>query len=222
MRARLVFRTRSPTSGTIRVVDHGRERRLVVNGAILSVLPTDGDWRRVRREYWWHALVSGELPPRPSVLLVGLGGGTQIHLLRALATPRLVTAIERDPVIVRVANDWFGLRRLGDLEVLCAEAAVALAALRRSRRRFDFVMEDVAYDDTSERALALARAAAGLVAPRGTLVVNRHRRADAHALAEALRSMFGTVRLRRVRREAENVLVCALGRLSRRTSPGSA
>ena len=197
------------------MVDVGRERRLVVEGAILSAMPRDGDWGRVRREYWWRALVEAGLPARPSVLLVGLGGGTQVHLLHDLVRPRRITAIERDPAIVRVANDWFGLASVGNLEVLCAEAQLAVAGLARARRRFDFVMEDVAYDQPSAPALALACAAARLVAPDGTLVVNRHRRSDAGALAAALAGRFRTVALKRVQREAENVLVCARGRLSR-------
>jgi len=66
-------------------VDYRRERRLIVSGDILSVYPLDGDWSAVRREYWWQALATVPLPSRPAVLLVGLGGGTQLHLLRALA-----------------------------------------------------------------------------------------------------------------------------------------
>src|SRR3989442_1729741 len=51
------------------------ERRLMVHGEILSIYPLNGDWRPVRREYWWKALDAVELPRRPSALLVGLGGG---------------------------------------------------------------------------------------------------------------------------------------------------
>src|SRR2546426_5491190 len=79
-RSRTVFETRSRASERIRVVDYRVERRLLVSGEILSVYPLDGDWSRVRREYWWRALAAIELPPRPTALFVGLGGGTQIHL----------------------------------------------------------------------------------------------------------------------------------------------
>jgi hypothetical protein len=48
-----------------------------------------------------------------------------------------------------------------------------------------------------------------LVASRGTLVVNRHRRGDAGALARMLRRRFARLRLHRVRREGENVLIFA-------------
>src|SRR5438128_12655981 len=103
-RSRTVFETRSRASGRIRVVDYRVERRLLVSGEILSVYPLDGNWTRVRREYWWKALAFVHLPRRPSALLIGLGGGTQIHLLHRLAAPRQITVIERDPVVVRVAG----------------------------------------------------------------------------------------------------------------------
>lgn len=192
----------------IRVIDHRAERRLVVGGDILSVYPLDGDWSRVRSEYWWRALTAVDLPRRPTALLVGLGGGTQIHLLQQLRHPRLITVVERDPTVLRLAHDWFGLRRLGRIEYLCADAGAAVALLARARRRFDFVMEDAAYDDDPARAFALAHSLVPLVAPGGALVVNRHWRRDARPLATALAPRFREVRLRRVRRDAENVLIC--------------
>jgi hypothetical protein len=52
--------------------------------------------------------------------------------------------------------------------------------------------------------------------------VNRPRRGDARELAEALAPAFAEVRLRRVRREAENVLVCCARPIRRRRNPDSA
>jgi spermidine synthase len=217
-----VFETVSAMSGRVRVIDYRRERRLVVRGAILSVLPLDGDWSAVEREYWWHALTLVNFRARPAALLVGLGGGTQAHLLARVTSPRLVTAVERDPVILNVAHEWFGLGALGPMEFVCAEASQAMQTFARQRRRFDFIMEDAAYGDESERAMPLAVGLATLVAPGGTLVVNRHRRGDAREVAEALAPAFAEVRLRRVRREAENVLVSCARPIRRRRNPDSA
>ena len=180
----------------------------MVSGETLSVYPLDGDWSRVEREYWWRALTVVALPPRPTVLLVGLGGGTQIHLLRRLAAPRRITVIEHDPIIVRVANDWFGLDSVRKLEIVCAEADAAVEALTRAGRRFDFVMEDAAYAEEPEAVLPHLLALAPLVTPRGALIVNRHRHGDPRVLARALRRRFHEVRLRRVRRTGENALIC--------------
>ncbi|MBI1962623.1 MAG: hypothetical protein HYV94_17845 [Candidatus Rokubacteria bacterium] len=207
-RSRTVFETRSALSGRIRVVDYRRERRLLVSGDVLSVYPLDGDWARLRREYWGRALDAAPLPARPSVLLVGLGGGTQLHLLQRRARPRAVTVIERDPAILRAALDWFGLREVGGVEYLVGGADRVVPWLARARRHFDFVMEDAVYAEPPARAEALARALVPLVAPRGTLVINRHRRAGVGGLAGALRPLFARVGFRRVRPIAENVLVC--------------
>jgi len=214
---RVVHATRSRLSGLIRVVETRQERRLVVDGEVCSVIPVDGDWTRLRCEYWWHALAGLPLPRRPSALFVGLGGGTQIHLLHRLARPRLVTVIERDPAVIRIAERWFGLGPLGPFEYICADAMDAVAALARLRRHFDFVMEDATYSDTPERSRPLALALPALVAPKGALVINRHRRGDASELAPLLRPHFKSVTLRRVRREGENVLVRCLA--PRRSPP---
>ena len=198
----------SALSGRIRVVDYRHERRLIVGGAILSVYPLNGDWSAIEREYWWHGVASVRFPPEPSVLLVGLGGGTQAHLIHRLTTPRLVTAIERDAVILDVAQRWFGLADLGPMEFYCGDAETVAAALHDAGRRFDFIMEDAAYADM-DRSRPVVEAVIPLVANDGTLVINRHRRVDAGALARMLRRRFDSVRLQRVRREGENVLVFA-------------
>jgi hypothetical protein len=209
-RSRTVFEAWTATTGRVRVVDYRTERQLICGGDILSVYPLDGNWRRLEREYWWHALSTVDVPSRARVLLVGLGGGTQVHMLRRLARPRAITVIEREPVIVRVACDWFGLRALGGLEFLCGDADRVVPWLARVGRRFDFVMEDAAYADPPEHGQRLAQALVPLVAAGGRLVLNRHRRGDGQSVAAGLRPRFGQVRLRRVRRQGENVLVCCL------------
>ncbi len=208
-------------SGRITVVETGRERRLVMGGEVLSAFPLDGDWSGLRREYWWQALDGVSLPRHPTALLVGLGGGTQVHLLHQVARPRLVTVVERDPVVLRVALEWFGLDGLGPFEFVVDDAAVAAPALARAGRRFDFVMEDAAYGDEGTVSLPLARALVPLVAPAGSLVVNRHRRGDARRLAALLRPRFESVQVRRVRREGENVLIRATGPRGPRQARGS-
>ena len=209
MSRRLVYWTRSALSGTVKVAEEGADRLLVVDGSVLSIYPRDGDWTRARKEYWGQALDMARLPPRPAVLLVGLGGGTQLHLLRQRVTPRHVTAIERDPVIVRLAQRFFGLGDVPGLEFRCGEAGVAVEALQRARRRFDIILEDCTYDETAERSIPLAVNLARLVSGRGILVVNRHRRPHARQTAAALAPYFADIRLRRVRQEADNILVCA-------------
>jgi spermidine synthase len=190
-------------------VDRGPERRLIIAGEIQSVYFPGGDWSGAEREYWARALAPTRAVARPRALLIGLGGGTQIHLLRRQAPGGVITVVERDPAVVRVALDWFGLREVGGLEVLCADAEHAVTLLALARRRFDYVMDDISYAATPDDAVRLARRLAPLVAPTGTLVLNQHRRAAAQAVAEAISGWLPRVRLVRVRRGAENVLIFA-------------
>ena len=209
-RSRTLFEVRSPLSGRIRVIEDDRERRLVVGGETLSIYPRNGDWSRVRREYWWQAFEGLTLPPRPSALFVGLGGGTQIQLLRKLRLPKRLTVIERDARIIDVAREWFDLDAAGPIEFCCGDAADVVPGLAHLGRRFDFVMEDAVYGDDVDGAVDLARSLPALVAPRGTLVLNRHWRRDAARAAEALAPFFREIWSRRVKREGENVLIfCA-------------
>jgi hypothetical protein len=192
------------------VIEDRRERRLIVAGDTLSVYPLNGDWSGLDREYWGRAVAGAPRRRRSTALLVGLGGGTQVHLLTERIRPRLITVIERDPVIIRLATRWFGLDAREGLEFLCGEAERVIPWLAATKRRFDFIMEDAAYAGELAQALPLALNLAPLVAAGGVMVINRHRRRDVDKLAAALRPLFDEVTLRRVRTEGENVLVsCA-------------
>jgi spermidine synthase len=203
-----LLETYSTQSGRIRVEERGPERRLLVGGEIQSVYPTDGDWSRLRHEYWARGLPPS-LPARSRVLFVGLGGATQVHLLRRHSRPRLITVIERDATVIRIAQEWFGLQAIGGLEILCTDADCALRQLAAARRRFEFIMDDISYAAPIATALGTAEALARLLAPGGRLVLNQHSRADARAVAMALGTTLGRVRLRWVRQETENILIIA-------------
>jgi spermidine synthase len=191
---------------------------MLVGGEIQSIYPTDGDWTRLQGEYWARALA---LPPRPRprVLFVGLGGATQVHLLRRKRRPRLITIVERDAIVIRVAQEWFGLREVGGVEFLCADAAWAIRQLTAARRRFDFIMDDISYAAPVENAIRTAVALAPLLAPAGRLVLNQHAQRAARAIATALSPLFLKIWLRRVRRETENILIFAEARQSHAPSP---
>jgi hypothetical protein len=217
--SRTVAEVHSPLSGRVRVVEDRHERRLIVAGDTLSVYPLNGDWSGLDREYWGRAVAGAPRRPHSTALLVGLGGGTQVHLLAEQIRPRLIVVIERDPAIILLATRWFGLDARDGLEFLCGEAERVVPWLAATRRRFDFIMEDAAYAGDLDQALPLALGLAPLVAPGGMLVINRHRRRDVDRLVAALWPLFEVVKLRHVRREAENVLVCCARPRRRRRQP---
>jgi spermidine synthase len=79
-----------------------------------------------------------------SVLVLGLGAGSVVHLLRrdcALKAP--ITALEIDPVMVELARAHFALDSWPNLEVITADAVAWTA---RTERRFDLVVVDLFHE----------------------------------------------------------------------------
>lgn len=91
---------------------------------------------------WW-ALASPILllpPDRPRrVLLLGLAAGSVGRAVRALDPGAEIVGVELDREVLRLARLHFGLGRLR-IEVVVGDA---LEYLRRERRRFDLIVEDL-------------------------------------------------------------------------------
>ena len=81
------------------------------------------------------------LPPtrRRRVLLLGLAAGSVGRALRVLDPDAEIVGVELDREVLRLARRHFGLGRLG-IEIVAGDA---LAHLRRERRHFDLVVEDL-------------------------------------------------------------------------------
>ncbi len=125
-------------SGEIRVVDFGAVRRLLVGGLVQSVgLNEDNLEVKV-----WSRLIEPpfELPKNPKVLMLGLGGGTTAHLLSANLRPSLIRAVEIDPQIIYIAQNYFDLGKIPNLEVVNADAFKYLETLGE---KFDYVIVDL-------------------------------------------------------------------------------
>jgi len=121
----------------IRRVRGGLELR--IDGTQASVYRPGGG---VTGVVWW-ALASPVLllpgNPRRRVLLLGLGAGSVGRAIRALDPGAEIVGVELDAEVVRLARRHFDLDGLG-LELVQDDA---LDYLRRERRRFDMIVEDL-------------------------------------------------------------------------------
>ncbi len=162
--------------------------RLVVDGAVQSVQVGDGT-----PPGYWPALVP-ERRPR-SALILGLGGGTAVHLLRRRWGDVAITGVDDDVDVLRLARSQFGL----DAVPLTIVEADARAYARGCRRQFDLVIVDLYRGETAADFLAsrsFVREVRQLVTPGGTAVWNLHRdRRSARLRRLATR---GTLPVRRV------------------------
>ena len=61
------------------------------------------------------------------VMIVGLGGGSMVHFLRRHAPKLQIDVVEIDPAIVKVADEYFGIRAGGNLRIITADGVEHLA-----------------------------------------------------------------------------------------------
>jgi spermidine synthase len=66
-------------------------------------------------------------PNQEHALIVGLGGGSMIHFLKRYDPGVKVDVVEIDPVVVRIAGEFFGVRSGGNVHVITADAVDYLA-----------------------------------------------------------------------------------------------
>jgi spermidine synthase len=122
------------------------EVRRVGGGIELRI---DGTQASVRRPggaltgvVWWALASPILLLPRHRrrrVLLLGLAAGSVGQAVRALDPEAEIVGVELDREVLRLGRRHFGLGRLG-IEIVAGDA---LEFLRRDRRKFDLVVEDI-------------------------------------------------------------------------------
>ena len=144
--------TRQTAHQSVAVWGDGHEVEFRVTGAIHAWWGRD----QFLTGLAWDAIAAGILShptgAPQSLLMLGLGGGTSLRTLRHLCPDMKITAIELDEDMIQLARDYMNLEAIG-IEVIAGDA---YAWLRRNRRRFDVIFDDV-YGVTSsdvERPLA--------------------------------------------------------------------
>ena len=79
------------------------------------------------------------------ILILGMGGGSVIKSLRDdFNYKQYITAVEIDPVIIKIADEEFGVRSNEKLNVICDDAQLFM---QLNTKKFDFVIVDL-YIDT--------------------------------------------------------------------------
>jgi spermidine synthase len=112
-------------------------------------LRVDGTLASVHREVslraqivWWTLAAPAVLlrrKRRRRVLFLGFGAGSAARVVRLLDPDAELVGVERDPGVLQLARRHFGIDTLR-VELIADDA---LHYLRRERRRFDLILEDV-------------------------------------------------------------------------------
>ncbi len=158
--------------------DAGR-RAMVVNEVVQSVVVPTGDFG----PGVWPALLPERAPRRSLVL--GVGGGTVIHLMTQRFGALPIFGIEIDPRVLALAMEHFALD-LPHLDLIVADVTEYVPALAAARRAiddvvmaeqsgFDYILVDVYEGGEIVRgtlARPFLRDLRALATPDGTIVYN--------------------------------------------------
>ena len=196
----------SPISGPISIWELSRERQLIFSEYLRpdpeSVVFTKGSWAELRRECWGRAVEPPfELVPRPRVLILGLGGGTMVHLADQALHPKSITAVELDPMVVEMAQACMGLGDIPNLEIRVADVHAALAELKTAGETFDLIIEDIFHlglpSSSDDQFRAYIASLVDVLSPNGRMAFNRWPGREAR-LVHFLGEWFGDVRCERI------------------------
>lgn len=131
------------------------------------------DAKMVPMEYVRHAASALAFAPhRRSLLVVGLGGGTFPMLMRRTFPSMRVEVVELDPLVRKVARDYFGVVEDARLRVHIADGA---EFMKRAGRRWDLILLDAYGPDTIPEPLATNEFFANVarrLAPEGLVIAN--------------------------------------------------
>ncbi|MGI8552685.1 MAG: spermidine synthase [Dehalococcoidia bacterium] len=141
---------------------------LQVNGVVQSILPNNLEELRG----YWPAMLPDRAPEH--ALILGLGCGTLVHLLRHRFGSLQITGIDDDERVLSIGREAFGLTE----ELVTAIHADAASYLGSCRERYDLVLVDL-FRGESLPAELMSRAfpsfLCSVLTPGGRLVWNIHR-----------------------------------------------
>jgi len=135
---RIIHTADSVISGKINVWDHQGSLVLEVGGYPQSISLNTPN---LKERYWFRAVeeVGGRLVAPRRVLVIGVGGGTILHLFSWKFPGVAITGVEIDPEIVRVARDFFELDRVPNLTLVLADGKDFVANYQGERFDLSFV-----------------------------------------------------------------------------------
>ena len=198
----IVHEVRSDYS-QIQVVDYGSRRALLFVGesghqAVETLIDLNVP-HRLQHPYARTMMAAGLTyrPDASACLLVGLGGGALVRFLNHHFPELSLDVVEIDPVVVKVAREYFGTVPGPRTRILVEDA---FDYVRRTRDRYDLILMDVhlhpsEQTDRSGQPLQLKTAAflRGLderLRPGGIVVFNAIQGSDTAAYIESIRAAF--------------------------------
>ncbi len=132
---RTITRASSPYNRDIRVVMENGRKKLLVNGIQQSGPMIEG--------FWMYAFSHVELPEVTrvqTILVLGVGGGSVIHMLHARYPGASLTGVDIDERIIAIGRKYFGLSGITPLKLVTSDAS---EYVQKDRKKYDLIIVDL-------------------------------------------------------------------------------
>ena len=182
---RVVARLSSPYNRDIRILEEKGKNKLLVNGSRQS-----GEYIL---KLWQHAFCAFGIIPSPdvrSILVLGVAGGTVIHLLHAIYPDAIITGVDIDGRMVNIGKKYFRLDQVKSLTCIIADAKKFVRSSAAKKTQWDMVIIDVYVGATIPPFIhedVFLRSIRRILKPKGKIVLNYLREFQYAALSDELR-----------------------------------
>jgi spermidine synthase len=195
---KVLYTASSQYSGKINVWEKEGSLVLEVGGYPQSVSLNTPD---LPQRYWYKAVeeVGSRLTEPVRALVIGVGGGTILHLLSRKFPGIRIVGVEIDEEILKIARQFFDLDKIPNLEIITGEGGEYAASHQGDP--FDLVFVDAylggnfpLHFEEDEFLLHLRR----ITNPTGSVVINRTGGFDRQKFQEMLERRFDKVEVVKV------------------------
>lgn len=131
---RTVYKTKSKISGSIKIEEQLGKHTLHVGGLIQSGGFVKGIWKKAFQQVQEKLSVS-------NCLVLGLGGGTVVQLIKSRYPEARIISVEIDPEIIKVGKKFFELDGIDKLEIINDDAIKWVDDYQKNK--FDLVLVDL-------------------------------------------------------------------------------
>jgi spermidine synthase len=187
----VVVRLSSPYNRDIRILEEKGKNKLLVNGSRQS-----GEYIKM---LWQHAFCAFGIIPSPdikNILVLGIAGGTVIHLLHAIYPDATITGVDIDEEMVTIGKKYFGLDTVKGLTCTIADAKIFVRSESAKKKQWDMVIIDLFIGATIPEFVndpVFLHQIGQMVAPKGKVVINYLRELQYLALSEKFRNTLKAV-----------------------------
>ena len=181
---RTVCKTKSKISGEIIAKEQFGKHILHVDNLIQSGGIVKGIWKKAFRKIPKKLFVS-------NCLLLGLGGGTVVQLIKARWPEAKITGIELDSEIVKIGKKFFGLGEIDNLEIINNDAIEWVNSCQD--RKFDLILVDLYVGGKLPKGAedkAFLKNLQKLLSQKGVIIFNWLKNKDEKRFIETLKRNF--------------------------------